>query len=141
MRGFSVFLDDERGSETIQFVLFVPLFVFLLVIVADASFLFLSYSEISNVARDTARRMAAGQFTSDQEAVDYAVAHLTMFEAPYDVSASYDPNSHMAVLIEVGIADAMVFGKFLGPVLDKTLRARVVMRSEPEIATGGGAGT
>ena len=138
MRRIFAFLEDESGSETLQFVSFVPLFAFLLVIVIDASFLYLTQSEMWNVARDTARRMAAGQLTSEQEAVNHAAAHLTMFENPYNVSASYDPNTGMGVLITVGIADAMIFGAFLGPVLGETIRVRFEMRSEPEIAVGGG---
>ena len=138
MRRIFAFLEDETGSETIQFVSFVPLFAFLLVIVTDATFLYLTHSEMWNVARDTARRMAAGQLTNEQEAMDHAAAHLAMFENAYNVSASFDPNTKMGILITVGIADAMIFGAFLGPVLGETIRVQFEMRSEPEISGGGG---
>ena len=82
MQGFVAFLNDERGSETVQFVAFVPLFVFLLVIVTDASFLYLTNSEMWNVARDTTRRMVAGQITSAQDAEDFAAERLKMFQNP-----------------------------------------------------------
>ncbi len=140
MRNVFTFLRDESGSETIQFVLFVPLFAFLLVIVTDASFLYLTHSEMWAVARDTARRMAAGQLTSEQEAVDYATGRLTMYDNSYNVSASHDAASSMEVLIQVNIADAMVFGAFLGPLVGEAIQARVEMRSEPEISGGGGGG-
>ncbi len=65
-------------------------------------------------------------------------AHLTMFDNTYNVSVSHDPNTKMEILITVGISDAMVFGKFLEPVLGKTMQVRFEMRSEPEIAVGGG---
>ena len=138
MREILAFLKDENGSETVQFVLFVPLFAAVLVIVTDASFLYLTHSEMWNVARDTARRMAAGQLTSQQEAVDYVAAQMTMFENQYLVSASYDPDTKMQILITVPIADALIFGAFLQPILGESIRVRFEMRSEPEINTGGG---
>jgi hypothetical protein len=140
MRRFSEFLKDDSGSETVQFVVFIPLFASMLVIMTDASFLYLNHSEIWNVARDTARRMAAGQLTGEQEAVDYASSQMTMFDNQYHVSASYDPDSTMVIQISVPIADAMIFGKFLQPVMGQSIGARFEMRSEPEIATGGGGG-
>jgi Flp pilus assembly protein TadG len=138
MRGFSEFLKDDSGSETIQFVVFLPLFAVTLVIVTDASFLYLNHSEMWQVARDTARRMASGQLTSEQEAVGYASSHMAMFDNHYQVSAGYDPDSTMAIQISVPIADAMIFGKFLQPVMGQSMVARFEMRAEPEIATGGG---
>ena len=140
MRGISEFLKDDSGSETVQFVLFVPVFAAVLVIVTDASFLYLNHTEVWNVARDTARRMAVGQLTSEQEAIDYASSRITMFDNQYQVSASYDPDTKMAVLITVQIADAMIFGKYLQPIMGQSIGARFEMRSEPEIATGGGGG-
>lgn len=136
MQGFIAFFADERGSETVQFVAFVPLFVFLLVIVTDASFLYLTNSEMWNVARDTARRMVAGQITSETEAETFAAERLNMFENPYTVDAHFDPDAYMSIYIATDIADAMVFGAFLRPLLNDTIQVRVVMRSEPEIGTG-----
>ena len=52
MRSIMTFLGDDSGSETIQFVVWLPLFAFLLVIVTDASFLYLYHTEMENVARD-----------------------------------------------------------------------------------------
>lgn len=140
MRGIIEFLKDDSGSETVQFVSFVPLFAGVLVIVTDTSFLYLNQSEIWNVARDTARRMAAGQLTSEQEAIDYASSRMTMFDNHYQVSASYDPDTKMVVLITVPIAEAMIFGQYLQPIMGQSIGARFEMRSEPEIATGGGGG-
>ncbi len=141
MRRVCAFLDDDKGSETIQFVMWVPLFAFLLVIVTDASILFLNHTEMWNVARDTARRMAAGQLTSAADAESYAAEQLTLHDNPYQITATRDPNAKMEVVISVGIADAMIFGAFLGPVLGNTIQARVVMRAEPApvAVVGGGA--
>ncbi len=141
LRRVCVFLGDDKGSESIQLVLWVPLFVFLLVIVTDASILYLNHTEMWNVARDTARRMAAGQLTSAADAESYAAGQLTMHDNPYQVTATHDPIASMEVVISVGIADAMIFGAFLGPVLGNTVQARVVMRSEPAPVAVVGGGT
>lgn len=138
MRGVVQFLKDERGSETIQFVMFLPLFAFLVVIVIDATTLYQTHSEMWNVARDTARRMAARQLNSAAEAEAYAVTHLTMFANTYQVSATYDPDADMVVVIDVPISDSMIFGAFLGPVLNRNMRSRVKMRAEPDPSAGGG---
>ena len=139
MRRISAFLRDQRGSQTIQFVLFVPLFMLLLVIVTDASILYLTSSEMENVARDTARRMAAKQLTSETEAEAYAASQLTMYPNTYALSASYDPNGQMVMVISVPVANAMVFGMFLAPLFDEKLEARVTMRAEPDPPGGAGA--
>ena len=104
MCGILAFLKDQNGSESIQLLLFLPLFAALLVIITDASFLYLTHSEMWNVARDTARRMAAGQLTTEQEAVNYAATQMERFEEQYQVSASYDPDTKMVILITVPIA-------------------------------------
>ena len=139
-RRIAEFITDQRGSETIQFVSFVPLFVVLLLIVVDATVLYLTNSEMWNVARDTARRMAAKQLTSEADAVTYAANHLTMYDHAYAITASYDPNGQMQVVISVPIADAMVFGRYLGSLLTQKMETRATMRAEPDPGAGGGTG-
>ena len=46
-----------------------------------------------------------------------AAAQLTLHDNPYQVSASHDPETSMEVVIAVDIADALIFGAFLGPVI------------------------
>ena len=63
MRTISTFLRDETGAVTIEFILWVPVFVGLLVFVTDASIIYLTHSEMWSVARDTARRMTTARFS------------------------------------------------------------------------------
>lgn len=131
MSSVSTFLRDERGSQTIQFVLWVLPLSFLLIIVTDASFLYLTHTEMWNVARDTARRMSAGQLLTATEAEAHVATQLSQYDHPFTVTAGYDLTTSMSVVISVPIADAAIFGLFLAPVLGNTMDARVVMRSEP----------
>ncbi len=54
MRSVFAFLGDEKAAVTIEFVLWVPIFVGLLVFVTDASIIYLTHSEMWSVARDLA---------------------------------------------------------------------------------------
>ncbi len=54
MRNVFAFLRDETGAVTIEFVLWVPIFVGLLVFVTDASIIYLTHSDMWSVTRDLA---------------------------------------------------------------------------------------
>jgi Flp pilus assembly protein TadG len=131
MRSIMTFLGDDSGSETAQFVVWFPLFAFLLVTVTDASFLYLYHTEMENVARDTARRMASGDIRTEEDAVTHAFTQLAASNQPYEVVADYDENTQMTVIISIPTDEVAVFGLFVTPVLGGTMNARAVMRSEP----------
>lgn len=126
--------DDETGAMTVDFVVWLPLFVSLLVIVSDASILYLTQTEMWNVARDTVRRMTTQQLKSENDARCWAKAKLNLYSyLAYDVDATStaDVNS---VVIRVALSDASAFGYFLGPVFGETISARVTMRANPDLA-------
>ena len=72
MRGMQTFLRDDRGSQTIEFVLWLPIIGALLVIISYASIFYAAHTEMWNVARDTARRMTTGALATEVEAEAYA---------------------------------------------------------------------
>lgn len=134
------FLRDEHGSVTIEFVLWIPVILVLVAIVIDATTIYVTHTEMWNVARDTARRMVTGSIRSEEQAVDYATAHRTIrLERPYCVDANYDPANNMVEVV-IGIrvenATALGIGSFL---YQRVLRrggdmlARVVMRPDPNM--------
>lgn len=123
----SRFLRDERGSATIEFVLWVPVFVVLLVATTDATILYLSHTEMWNVSRDIARRIAVGDIT-EAEAVTEAQKELFLYSRSYQVATAVGID--VVVEIQTNVGDASVFG-FFKPVLGRELSARVVMRREP----------
>jgi Flp pilus assembly protein TadG len=141
--------DDETGAMTVDFIVWLPLFVSLLVIVSDASILYLTQTEMWNVARDTVRRMTTQQLTSNSDARCWAKAKLNLYSyLAYDVEATSTTDMN-SVVIKVALSDASAFGYFLGPVLGETISARVTMRANPELtnlpegaacAAGGGGG-
>jgi Flp pilus assembly protein TadG len=143
MHSLSHFFRDERGSQTIEFVLWVPIIGALMVLVTDAFNIYMTHTEMWNVARDTARRMTMGDITSKADAETYASSQLSLFDYPYSVAAIHDPDTSMTVRVALNVGDSSFFGLTL---FGGTMNARVVMRSEPGILfaaapPGGGGGS
>jgi Flp pilus assembly protein TadG len=57
------FLRQETGSSTIEFVLWMPVVLMILLLIVDASMLFMSRSHAIRVLQDTNRLYSVGQFT------------------------------------------------------------------------------
>ena len=142
MRGILTFLRDDRGSQSIEFVLWLPIIGALLVIISYASILYTAHTEMWNVARDTARRMTTGVFdvtgVLDQTAAaDYAQSQLRLYDlfgSGYVVVATEDTvASTMTVVITLGVTDASFDAGYFGALtlVGGTMAARVVMRAEP----------
>ncbi len=131
MSSVFAFLGDEKGAVTIEFVLWVPIFVGMLVFVTDASIIYLTHSEMWSVARDTTRRMTTGQITSRAEARNYAASRLFLGSRTYVVDPTDPAFAEMNVTIAIGLDGATIFGFFFEPILGQSLVASVTMRKEP----------
>jgi Flp pilus assembly protein TadG len=123
------FVRDERGSATIEFVLWVPVFVILLVATTDASILYLHHTEMWNVSRDVARRVSVGDMTEAQ-AADKVQSEMFLSTNAYTVETSNPAELDVWIKITTSVRDASVFG-FFEPVLGRSLVAEVTMRREP----------
>ena len=130
MRSVFTFLRDEKGAVTIEFVLWVPIFVGLFVLVTDASIVYLTHSEMWSVARDTTRRMTTEEITTTAEARDYAAAHLFLGNRTYVIDPDFS-TADLNITIAIGLDDAAIFGFFFKEILGRSLVASVTMRKEP----------
>lgn len=126
------FARDERGSQSIGFVLWVPIFVAVLVIVVDATTLYITQTEMENVARNTVRRVVTGTLETHEEAEAYAASAMGLRPYPYTVVARYNAVTGAEVIIAVQSQDASILG-YISPltITGTTIGARVVMRPEP----------
>lgn len=75
------FLRQEGGSSTIEFVLWMPLVVLILLLIVDSSMLFMSRTHAIRVLQDTNRLYSVGQFTGSPveritKAQTYALSRL-----------------------------------------------------------------
>ena len=129
MRSIFTFLRNETGAVTIEFVTLVPAAVMLLIFVTDASVIFMTRSEMWNVARDITRRMTTDQITTEAQVRDYAAAHLFLGTRSYVIDPDF--GGDMNVRIAIGVDDAAIFGAFYRSILGKSLLVSVTMRREP----------
>jgi Flp pilus assembly protein TadG len=122
---------SERGVITVEFVIWMPVFLVILAFIADACALYLMQADMWNVARDTARRMTTGQLATTLEAHDYAAAQLMYPNKPYTITATPGVPDDV-VEITIPIRDASIFGVLAvyGSFSDATLKAKVTMRAE-----------
>ena len=136
----STFVRDERGSQTIEFMLWIPGIVLLMVMVIDAATLYFAHAEMENVARDTARRMViraeTGADPTDLEnaASDYAAWRLSAHDYPHNVIATWDTTDmKMTVSISTNVGDVAPFGYVIEAILAQSVVAQVAMRANPDI--------
>lgn len=130
-RAFVRLLRDERAAATVEFVLWVPVFMFIILAAIDATVLYLHHTEMWNVSRDVARRVAVGDIDETQ-ALQIVADELFLYtdSTAYSVDTSNPSDPDVMILIQTPVADADFFGIFQ-PVLDEYLEAAVIMRREP----------
>jgi uncharacterized membrane protein YgcG len=131
MTGITGLLTDEQGFMSVDFVLWLPLFLGMLLIVTDASILYLTQTQMWNIARDTARRMTTQQIRSIPEARCYTETKLSGFSDLIFTVELESTSQFNSVQISVLLDDAAVFGYLLDPVLGTTIDAQVTMRADP----------
>lgn len=132
------FIRDNKGSATIEFVLWVPIIVALLTIVMDAATLYITHSEMWNVARDTARRLNTGQIKSEEAAEAHAANAMGLRDFPYSVNATYDSDNGIEVVIALRVNDMSIIGYSPLSIIGGDMIARVVLRPDPDVKFGGG---
>ena len=133
MRSVDRFLRDSKGAVTIEFIVLVPAFVFLMVFFTDVSIIYLTHSEMYNAARDVSRRMATGELKTATEVKTYAAEHLHLGARTYSVDPQF--GDAMTVTIAIGIDEAVFFGAFFQPILGRSLVATSTVQREPRITS------
>ena len=123
------FIQCERSGPTIEFTVLFPFFIFLLIFFVDASVIYLTQSEMHNVARDIVRRMSTGQFTNTAEVQAYAEERLHLGDREYNLQVDF--STERVVVISLPLAEAAIFGTFFQPVLGNTVIVTSRLRAEP----------
>lgn len=139
MRSVRVFISDDRGAVTIEFVTIFIGFVWVMLMFVDASILFLTHTEMFNVSRDAARRVAVGALHAD-DVPAYISERVHLGDRTYTVGEYHGTKAVVDLIVNVG--DASIFG-FFTPVLGKSFHVHVEMLREPTpqpLSSGGGTG-
>jgi Flp pilus assembly protein TadG len=122
------FLKSENGTATIEFVFMVPLFAMVLLLLADASLLFLRHTSLMDVSRDTARIVSRYAMTpAEGKAYAEAVASTAQSAATAEVTVL---NGFVTVTISSASAASAPFGIVKFAVGDQIV-ARAISTMEP----------
>lgn len=129
-RALRRFRGDDSAAVTVEFVLWLPLFILILFLIVEVSLLFLTQSNMWNVARDAARRISTHEF-NQTEAVAHATRAMTFGGHRYVIAADA-AGPEVSVTITTSIGEVLLFtyspmAAFAG----STLTARVILREEP----------
>jgi len=121
---------DDTGAVTVEFVLWVPVFLLILAVTVDVSLLFLRQSNLTQVARDTARQVAIHQLTTRTAAVNYAQSAGTFAGAQPVATVNLDAaTSLVTVNLAIPVSQVSIFGVL--SIGGSLLQASATARMEP----------
>lgn len=123
------FRRDERGNTTIEFVLWVPLLVFLLLFATDVTLAFMRQSHVWQVSRETAR-IVSRHGMDEAAAETFAQAKGTMGENVPDVDVFFE-GTDVVVTMSLPNATLTPFNT-LGLLLGNQITTRVTHAMEPQ---------
>lgn len=118
------FLRQETGGVTIEFVLWLPVVIAILLLIVDSSLLFMSRSHAMRVLQDTNRLYSVGQFTGTpaeriDKAENYALARLTGL-SPSATATTVETNRVVRTQATMETREIAQIG-FLGMMIDMTM--------------------
>ncbi len=122
------FRRNEDGNATVEFVLWLPLIAGIIVGTFDLNIMLTTQSTMWDVARDTARRVAIGQYNA-QTGQEYALSKLTFMNFEYGVDITVGDD--VVVTVETYLSNVSVLG-VMGGTQGYGLTAAVTMRNETE---------
>lgn len=123
----------ESGSTAVEFAFVMPVFLLFLLGIVQFGMIMLLQNNMSNVARDTSRRLAVGDLTAieavasaENSLIDWGIDYAVEVTEP-DPSDPADKN--ITVLIVAPMEQAAMFD-ILGVLEGRNLAASVTMRLE-----------
>jgi Flp pilus assembly protein TadG len=107
---FLHFAKDEHGTTTIEFVMWVPLFLTFMLLVADVGMAFMRQANVLDISRDAARIVARHGLDAPA-AIRLAADRARFGEYTPEVTVDIDPKAQfVTVTIFVQIQDLAPFG-------------------------------
>ncbi len=98
-RRIRAFGSDQSGSVTIEAVLWLPLFVMFLIMLADASTIFMNEARILRIVQDGTRRFATGSITDCAALESWLEARISPISPGVAASCAPDPTPGSLVYI------------------------------------------
>jgi Flp pilus assembly protein TadG len=122
------FRRNEDGAVTVEFVLWLPVFLVILVLIVDTTMIYSAEARLWDAARDAARQMSLYQITED-EVEDYIAANAIGLNGDLTITAD-DTGPDVWVQISMPMSDVTVFN-FYRLMENPIIAARVTQRAEP----------
>ena len=121
---------DESGNSSLEFVVWLPLFTFLLMFTANAGFIYLDLAKMENAARDGARRLSIGESAAT---VTTEVAAQLPNSEYYTIDVSCTTADVVCIRISRPSEDMLPFANFMGVgnLLGQTWGSEIRMNREP----------
>lgn len=107
VRGLKSRLIEEDGSATIEFVLWVPVFVLILGLIFDVSYVFMSQSRMQDAVADASRRWAVGTLTQ-QEAEAYA-SSAAIIRGHTPAASGSEANGAVTMTLSIPVTNITTF--------------------------------
>lgn len=115
------FHDDEDGSYTLEFVIWMPIFAILLAIVMNLSMLFYYESQMLRVVQDATRALSLGRFietqdspTAAEQAEQYILNNLAFTGAGLTVEIN-SAGGIVQTIVSTNAAELMPFNLLRAP--------------------------
>lgn len=118
------------GGVTVEFVLWLPVFLGLILLSADASLLFMRQSMFWEVSRDTARIVSRHGLNAPA-AQQYAQNHASLGGYQPHVSVDVDPSAATVTVVITAEARALAPFGILGLTMGDKVSTRVTQTMEP----------
>jgi Flp pilus assembly protein TadG len=128
-RTLQAFAHDDQGAITVEFVIWVPAFVWMLAMIVDFSFIFMTNASMWDTARDATRRLALHKMTPAQ-AEDYVRASIVAAHRHFEIRAT-EGEEEVGVYVSTSINNASILGVYAN-LLPGNLVAHAIMLKEPE---------
>ena len=119
---------NEDGGVSVEFVLWLPIYVIILTLTVDTSLLFLGQSGLWNAAHDTSRQLSMGEMT-EAEGEAYAATKAAYWADNATVDATV-LTDRVEVMVSVPANELAIFG-FLGVGKTFNVVARTIHMMEP----------
>jgi len=120
------FRRSQNGNATVEFTLWIPLIAGIIVGAFDLNIVLTTQSTMYDVARDTARRVAIGQYDANG-GQNYALSRLKFMNFKYGVDVAV--GTDVVVTVQTYLSDVALLG-VMGGVTKYKLTAAVTMRNE-----------
>lgn len=111
LRRSKKFRTNESGSAPIEAVLWFPMFVLLLVMVADVSFVFFGQAQAMRILQDGNRAFSVGRITSESDTEVFVVSALASLTPNPTVTTSLSQGV-ITTIAEIPVSDLAKIGGF-----------------------------